>query len=155
MAILMPSSTTRTALEMDAVIRKYKPVGNASYTSRLICVAALVSADLVAFLLSMLVAALFADQNGAELGEQVRIAVTVDVVLLAGVMMYFIGQDHYTRRVRRLPEATQRLMLLAAKLRERLADGLSDREVFLGELGAVLGAHVGPGMVAVSVSVRS
>lgn len=43
---------------------------------------------------------------------------------------------------------------LAAKLAERLADGLREREVFLGELGAVLGAHVGPGMVAVSISVR-
>ena len=44
---------------------------------------------------------------------------------------------------------------LAAKLRDRLAAGLGGREVYLGELGAVLGAHVGPGMVAVSVSVRS
>jgi DegV family protein with EDD domain len=44
---------------------------------------------------------------------------------------------------------------LAARLQARLADRLDDREVFLGELGAVLGAHVGPGMVAVSVSLRS
>ncbi|MGI9155778.1 MAG: DegV family protein [Marmoricola sp.] len=43
---------------------------------------------------------------------------------------------------------------LAASLADRLADGLGEREVFLGELGAVLGAHVGPGMVAVSISVR-
>ncbi len=41
---------------------------------------------------------------------------------------------------------------LAAALTERLADGLEGREVMCGELGAVLGAHVGPGMVAVCVS---
>ncbi len=43
---------------------------------------------------------------------------------------------------------------LAASLTERLAEGLEGREVMCGELGAVLGAHVGPGMVAVCVSPR-
>jgi DegV family protein with EDD domain len=43
---------------------------------------------------------------------------------------------------------------LAEKLRDRLAAGLEDREVWCGELGAVLGAHVGPGMLAVCVSPR-
>ena len=43
---------------------------------------------------------------------------------------------------------------LAVALTERLADGLEGREVMCGELGAVLGAHVGPGMVAVCVSPR-
>ncbi len=47
----------------------------------------------------------------------------------------------------------------AAQLAERLADrlekGLAGRQVSLGEIGAVLGAHVGPGMVAVAVSRRS
>ncbi len=43
---------------------------------------------------------------------------------------------------------------LAATLTERLADGLEGREVMCGELGAVLGAHVGPGMVAVCVAPR-
>ena len=41
---------------------------------------------------------------------------------------------------------------LAATLTQRLAGGLDGREVMCGELGAVLGAHVGPGMVAVCVS---
>ena len=41
---------------------------------------------------------------------------------------------------------------LAGLLAERLADGLEGREVMCGELGAVLGAHVGPGMVAVCIS---
>lgn len=43
---------------------------------------------------------------------------------------------------------------LASTLRQRLAEGLEGREVMCGELGAVLGAHVGPGMVAVCVSPR-
>jgi DegV family protein with EDD domain len=37
---------------------------------------------------------------------------------------------------------------LAARLAGRLADNLQGRDVWCGELGAVLGAHVGPGMVA-------
>jgi DegV family protein with EDD domain len=43
---------------------------------------------------------------------------------------------------------------LATALAERLAHGLEGREVMCGELGAVLGAHVGPGMVAVCVAPR-
>ena len=44
---------------------------------------------------------------------------------------------------------------LAGRLGSRLAGALGDREVSLGEIGAVLGAHVGPGMVAVAVARRS
>ena len=44
---------------------------------------------------------------------------------------------------------------LAERLGDRLAKGLGEREVSVGEIGAVLGAHVGPGMVAVVVSRRS
>ncbi len=43
---------------------------------------------------------------------------------------------------------------LAARLTERLAAQLEGREIWCGELGAVLGAHVGPGMVAVCVAPR-
>ena len=43
---------------------------------------------------------------------------------------------------------------LAERLGERLAGGLGGRPVHLGEIGAVLGAHVGPGMVAVVVARR-
>lgn len=43
---------------------------------------------------------------------------------------------------------------LTAKLTERLAEGLEGRDIWCGELGAVLGAHVGPGMVAVCVAPR-
>lgn len=43
---------------------------------------------------------------------------------------------------------------LAERLGERLAAGLEGRPVHLGEIGAVLGAHVGPGMVAVVVARR-
>ena len=43
---------------------------------------------------------------------------------------------------------------LADKLRSRLAGNLAGRDVWCGELGAVLGAHVGPGMIAVCVAPR-
>ncbi|WP_151082774.1 DegV family protein [Nocardioides cynanchi] len=41
---------------------------------------------------------------------------------------------------------------LAGRLGERLAANLEGRPVWCGELGAVLGAHVGPGMVAACVA---
>jgi DegV family protein with EDD domain len=44
---------------------------------------------------------------------------------------------------------------LTEHLSRRLEKGLGDRAVSLGEIGAVLGAHVGPGMVAVAVSRRN
>lgn len=48
---------------------------------------------------------------------------------------------------------------LAEQLGQRLADNLSDsmgsREVWCAEVGAVLGAHVGPGMIAVCVAPRT
>jgi DegV family protein with EDD domain len=44
--------------------------------------------------------------------------------------------------------------VLAEHLGRRLRTNLSDREVLVGEVGAVIGAHVGPGMVAVVVSPR-
>ncbi len=43
---------------------------------------------------------------------------------------------------------------LATSLEERLADNLGGRELWCGELGAVLGAHVGPGMIAVCIAPR-
>ena len=48
----------------------------------------------------------------------------------------------------------ERAETLATSLRGRLAANLEGREVVVGEVGAVIGAHVGPGMVAVVVSVR-
>jgi DegV family protein with EDD domain len=43
---------------------------------------------------------------------------------------------------------------LAGNLRKRLAPNLADGDVVVGEVGAVIGAHVGPGMVAVVVAPR-
>jgi DegV family protein with EDD domain len=48
----------------------------------------------------------------------------------------------------------ERADLLAEHLRTRLTANLDDRDVVVGEVGAVIGAHVGPGMVAVVVSPR-
>lgn len=46
----------------------------------------------------------------------------------------------------------QRARQLQQKLGEQLVDELEGREVWCGEIGAALGAHVGPGMVAVCVA---
>jgi DegV family protein with EDD domain len=43
---------------------------------------------------------------------------------------------------------------LTEKLAQRLEANLEGRDVWCGELGAVLGAHVGPGMIAVCVAPR-
>jgi DegV family protein with EDD domain len=48
----------------------------------------------------------------------------------------------------------ERAQLLAGNLAGRLASTLEGREVVVGEVGVVIGAHVGPGMVAVVVSPR-
>src|SRR3954454_73435 len=48
----------------------------------------------------------------------------------------------------------ERADTLAQTLARRLATNLSGRDVPVGEVGAVIGAHVGPGMVAVVVSPR-
>ncbi len=48
----------------------------------------------------------------------------------------------------------ERAEALAAKLTDQLAEQLTGREVVVGEIGAALGAHVGPGMVAVVVAPR-
>ncbi|HET6699688.1 MAG TPA: DegV family protein [Nocardioidaceae bacterium] len=48
----------------------------------------------------------------------------------------------------------QRAGVLAEHLADRLGENLGGREVVLGEVGAVIGAHVGPGMVAAVVAPR-
>ena len=48
--------------------------------------------------------------------------------------------------------SSERARQLQEKLATRLADNLDGREVTCAELGAVLGAHVGPGMLAVCVA---
>ncbi len=50
--------------------------------------------------------------------------------------------------------AADRAEAFAGKLAERLADNLDGREPWCAEIGAALGAHVGPGMVAVCVAPR-
>ena len=50
--------------------------------------------------------------------------------------------------------SAERAAQLSSRLADRLADQLSGRDVWCGELGAVLGAHVGPGMVAACVAPR-
>ena len=50
--------------------------------------------------------------------------------------------------------SADRAETFATRLGERLADDLEGRDVWCAEIGAALGAHVGPGMVAVCISPR-
>jgi DegV family protein with EDD domain len=52
-------------------------------------------------------------------------------------------------------DSPDRAARLTERLRERLADNLGGRDVWCGELGSVLGAHVGPGTLAVCVAPRA
>ncbi|MCW2814077.1 MAG: DegV protein [Nocardioides sp.] len=63
------------------------------------------------------------------------------------------GEDHVDVCVAHLA-SPDRADQLAESLAERLADNLDGREVWCAEVGAVLGAHVGPGMIAVCVAPR-
>jgi DegV family protein with EDD domain len=67
-------------------------------------------------------------------------------VVAAGDQQVDVGVAHLA--------SEERGAALAGRLGERLADNLGDREVHCGEVGAVLGAHVGPGMIAVCVAPR-
>lgn len=98
MASAIPASH-RTVASAESQDRIYRPSGNASYLVMLGGSIALVAADLIAFMASLLVAALVAGQAGAEAWPQLRIALTIDSVLLAGVMLCFAGQAHYGRRI--------------------------------------------------------
>lgn len=51
--------------------------------------------------------------------------------------------------------SAERAEQLVTRLEDRLAGNLDDRDAWCGELGAVLGAHVGPGMLAVCVAPRA
>jgi DegV family protein with EDD domain len=50
--------------------------------------------------------------------------------------------------------SADRAEAFATKLAERLADNLEGRKPWCAEIGAAVGAHVGPGMVAVCVAPR-
>ena len=84
--------------------------------------------------------------------ERVRTASRA-LARLADLAVEIAGEQQVDVCVSHLANA-DRAEELATALAERLADGLDGREVMCGELGAVLGAHVGPGMVAVCVSPR-
>jgi DegV family protein with EDD domain len=62
-----------------------------------------------------------------------------------------LGERPVTVIVQHL-DADARAQALAASMRQRLAERNVDATVGVGETGAVIGAHVGPGMVAVVVA---
>lgn len=84
--------------------------------------------------------------------EKVRTA-TRALARLADLAVEAAGESPVDAAVAHLA-SRDRADQLADVLRERLGGALEDREVHVGEVGAVLGAHVGPGMVAVSVARR-
>ena len=84
--------------------------------------------------------------------ERVRTASRA-LARLADLAVEIAGDQSVDVSVAHLANA-DRASELAAILAERLVEGLEGREVMCGELGAVLGAHVGPGMVAVCVAPR-
>lgn len=84
--------------------------------------------------------------------ERVRTASRA-LARLADLAVEIAGDQSVDVSVAHLANA-DRAEELTATLTERLAEGLEGREVMCGELGAVLGAHVGPGMVAVCVAPR-
>lgn len=63
------------------------------------------------------------------------------------------GDGHVDVAVAHLA-SEERAHSLTETLQERLAEGLDGHAVLTGQIGAVLGAHVGPGMVAVCVAPR-
>ena len=84
--------------------------------------------------------------------ERVRTA-TRALARLEDLVVEAAGDHQVDVAVAHLASA-ERAGQLAARLTERLAEQLGGREVSCGELGAVLGAHVGPGMVAACVAPR-
>ncbi|WP_248581103.1 DegV family protein [Nocardioides sp. InS609-2] len=84
--------------------------------------------------------------------ERVRTA-TRALARLEDLVVEAAGDQQVDISVAHLASA-DRAGQLAARLTERLAEQLGGREVWCGELGAVLGAHVGPGMVAACVAPR-
>ncbi len=63
------------------------------------------------------------------------------------------GEEHVDVGVAHLA-AHDRAVELTERLSSRLGENLAGREIHCGEVGAVLGAHVGPGMLAVCVAPR-
>ncbi|MBA3780274.1 MAG: DegV family protein [Nocardioides sp.] len=84
--------------------------------------------------------------------ERVRTA-TRALARLEDLVVEAAGDQQVDISVAHLASA-DRAGQLSARLTERLAEQLGGREVWCGELGAVLGAHVGPGMVAACVAPR-
>lgn len=84
--------------------------------------------------------------------EKVRTA-TRALARLADLAVEAAGESPVDVAVAHLA-SPDRAEQLADVLAERLAGALEGRQILVGEVGAVLGAHVGPGMVAVSVARR-
>jgi DegV family protein with EDD domain len=93
--------------------------------------------------------------DGGRIGPFERVRTSAKALArLEELAVEAAGNDEVEVAVAHLA-SPDRAATLAERLGARLADGLGPRSVVVGEIGAVLGAHVGPGMVAVSVARRN
>jgi len=90
------------------------------------------------------------DDGRIEPFEKVRTAAKA-LARLEELAVEAAGDQQVEVAVAHLASA-ERAAMLQEHLSRRLAANLGERPISCGELGAVLGAHVGPGMVAVCVS---
>lgn len=81
--------------------------------------------------------------------EKVRTA-SKALARLEEITVERVGDQAADLAVQHLANA-DRAQVLVARLQERLGDAVA---ITVGEVGAVVGAHVGPGMIAVSISPR-
>lgn len=81
--------------------------------------------------------------------EKVRTA-SKALTRLEEITVERVGEQAADVAVQHLANA-DRAQALVARLQERLGDAVA---ITVGEVGAVVGAHVGPGMIAVSISPR-
>ncbi|MFC5730717.1 MULTISPECIES: DegV family protein [Nocardioides] len=82
--------------------------------------------------------------------EKVRTAARA-IARLEGLAVEAAAEQRVEVTVAHL-DAAERAAALTRRISERLADALEGRDVRCVELGAVLGAHVGPGMLAICVA---
>ena len=107
MATFTSSNAVRSGTRPATLSDKGRPLHRRSIVAHLISTVALLGADLLAFILSLLVAVLASHvatngdwlQAGLAGTMQVRSTLTIEAALLAAVMLYLAGKGHYSRRI--------------------------------------------------------
>ena len=92
-------------------------------------------------------------EDEAVPGDEARLAVAETLLASRRSWDRRVREEQVDVAVCHLAGETQ-ARALAEKLTDRLADNLSGRAVGVAEVPSVLGAHVGPGLVGVTVARR-